>query len=74
MKAISKQELIERIQKQLPDDAMIIGNSSMGGEFFELLSLDEDGYGDVFFEITDDVREDMGDELPEGVTHVLEVC
>lgn len=75
MKAISKAELIERIQEQLPDDAMIIGNSTMAGEFFELFDP-EDSQGNPFFAIPDEEIADMLEEtdMPEGTTHILEIC
>ena len=67
MKALSKEELIAYIQKNLPDDAKVLGYSSMAGDVF---SLEEDNEIPVFTPIEEYFEQDE----PEfgGATHLLE--
>lgn len=72
MKTLSKAELIALIENTLPDDAQIVGFSSMASDFYELAHEDGSENGPLFYQFTDSDKVDMGEEFPEGATHMLE--
>lgn len=65
MKLVSKAEFIAKIESELPDDALIVGFSTMGGEAFEC-----DQTGDVFQVIDDEIRSAY--DFPADATHIFE--
>lgn len=66
-KALTKAELIAYIEKNLPDDAKVLGYSNMAGEIF---SLEEDNNIPVFTPIEEYFEEDEPEF--DGATHLLE--
>ena len=66
MKALTKAELIDYIERTLPEDAKVLGYSSMAGDFYELEQEDVS----LFTPIENYAEEDQEDFS--GATHVLE--
>ena len=70
MDTMSKAEFIAMIERELPDDAQLVGFSTIGGEFFELAEASP-----LFSPVNEIFTEGapMDEYVPENVTHVLEV-
>jgi len=68
VKALSKQELIDYIERVLPDDAMVTGFSTNAGDVFNISDDDQ-----IFAPVTTYKETDFVDGIPDGTTHFLEV-